>query len=35
LYTLEAQLVYDHDFAHAASGVIWPHSLYDLKRNGA
>jgi hypothetical protein len=33
LYTLEAQLVYDHDFAHAASGVIYPHSLYDLKRN--
>jgi len=33
LYTWEAQLVYDHDFAHAASGVIYPHSLYDLKRN--
>jgi hypothetical protein len=33
LYTLEPQLVYDHDFAHAATGVIFPHSLYDLKRN--
>lgn len=33
LYTLEAQLVFDHDFAHAAMGVIYPHSLYDLKRN--
>ena len=33
LYTLEAQLVFDHDFAHAADGVIYPHSLYDLKRN--
>jgi hypothetical protein len=33
LYTLEAQLVYDHDFAHAATGVVYPHSLYDLKRN--
>jgi hypothetical protein len=33
LYTLEAQVVFDHDFAHAADGVIYPHSLYDLKRN--
>jgi hypothetical protein len=33
LYTVEALLVYDHDFAHAATGVIYPHSLYDLKRN--
>lgn len=33
LYTLDVQLVFDHDFAHAAKGVILPHSLYDLKRN--
>jgi hypothetical protein len=25
--------VYDHDFLHAADGVLLPHGLYDLKRN--
>ena len=25
--------VYDHDFLHAAEGVMYPHGLYDLKRN--
>jgi len=25
--------VYDHDFLHAAEGVLYPHGFYDLKRN--
>ena len=25
--------VYDHDFLHASKGVLFPHGLYDLKRN--
>ena len=25
--------MYDHDFLHAAEGVLYPHGLYDLKRN--
>jgi len=25
--------VYDHDFLHAAEGVLYPHGLYDLQRN--
>lgn len=33
LYTVDPVEVYDHDFAHAADGVIIPHGFYDLKRN--
>ena len=33
LYTLETIETLDHDFPSAASGVIIPHGLYDLKRN--
>lgn len=33
LYTVDPLEVYDHDFAHAADGVIIPHGFYDLKRN--
>ena len=25
--------VYDHDFLHAAEGVLYPHGLYDMRRN--
>lgn len=33
LYTQEAVAVFDHDFPSAASGVVFPHGLYDLKLN--
>ena len=33
LYTQEAIETFDHDFPSAASGVIIPHGLYDVKRN--
>lgn len=33
LYTLKTWETFDHDFPSAASGVIIPHGLYDLKRN--
>jgi hypothetical protein len=33
LYTQEPLLAFDHDFIHAADGVIIPRGLYDPKRN--
>ena len=33
LYTQETIETFDHDFPSAASGVIIPHGLYDVKRN--
>ena len=33
LYTQEVIRTFDHDFPSAASGVIIPHGLYDVKRN--
>jgi hypothetical protein len=33
LYTQEVIKTFDHDFNSAASGVVIPHGLYDLKRN--
>jgi hypothetical protein len=33
LFADEDVPVYDHDFLHAAEGVLYPHGLYDLQRN--
>ena len=33
LYTQEVLTTFDHDFPSAASGVVIPHGLYDMKRN--
>jgi hypothetical protein len=33
LYTQKAKKALDHDFPSLAQGVIYPHGLYDLKRN--
>jgi hypothetical protein len=33
LYTQETIETFDHDFPSAASGIIIPHGLYDVKRN--
>lgn len=33
LYTQEVIGVFDHDFPGAASGVVFPHGLYDVNRN--
>ena len=33
LFAREEVPVYDHDFLHAAQGVLIPHALYDLQRN--
>ena len=33
LYTREVIKTFDHDFSSAASGVVIPHGLWDLKRN--
>jgi hypothetical protein len=33
LYTQEVLATFDHDFPSAASGVVIPHALYDVKRN--
>lgn len=33
LFAPEDVPVYDHDFLHAAEGILYPHGLYDLKRN--
>ena len=33
LFAAEDVPVYDHDFLHAAEGVMVPHGLYDLQRN--
>lgn len=35
LYTTEPIEVWDHDFPTAASGVVFPHGLYDVGRNCA
>lgn len=32
-YTNQAATVLDHDFPSAARGVVYPHGLYDVKRN--
>ncbi len=33
LFAPEDVPVYDHDFLHAAEGVLYPHGLYDPRRN--
>ena len=33
IYTTEPQQTFDHDFGHAAEGVVIPHGLYDPVRN--
>jgi hypothetical protein len=33
LYTQEVVQTFDHDWPSLAEGVVWPHGLYDLKRN--
>jgi hypothetical protein len=33
LYTQAAKRVLDHDFPSAATGVVYPHGFYDIKRN--
>jgi hypothetical protein len=33
LYTLEEIQTYDHDFSSFATGIVIPHSLYDLRLN--
>lgn len=33
LYTQRAARAYDHDFPHLATGVVYPHGIYDCKRN--
>jgi hypothetical protein len=33
LYTQQAKKAFDHDFPSSALGVIFPHGLYDVKRN--
>jgi hypothetical protein len=35
LYCLEAEVVYDHDYAHLSEGTVIPHGIYDLKYNDA
>ncbi|MFT5084598.1 MAG: hypothetical protein ACI9Y1_002653 [Lentisphaeria bacterium] len=35
VYCLEAEIVYDHDFAHLADGSAVPHGIYDLQHNDA
>lgn len=35
LYTTQPIEVFDHDFPTAASGVVFPHGLYDVGRNEA
>ncbi len=32
LFAMQDVPVYDHDFLHAAEGILYPHGLYDLKR---
>ena len=31
IYCLEAESVYDHDYAHLSEGKVIPHGIYDLK----
>lgn len=33
LFAIQDVPVYDHDFLHAADGILIPHALYDLRRN--
>ena len=33
LYCLEAEVVYDHDYAYLSEGTVIPHGIYDLKYN--
>jgi hypothetical protein len=35
VYCLEAEEVYDHDYAHLSEGKVIPHGIYDLKHNDA
>jgi hypothetical protein len=34
-YCLEAEVVYDHDYADLSEGTVIPHGIYDLKYNDA
>jgi len=34
-YCLDAEIVYDHDYAHLSEGTVIPHGIYDLKYNDA
>ena len=33
IYTQRAKAAFDHDFPSAASGVLYPHGIYDANRN--
>jgi hypothetical protein len=35
VYCLEAEVVYDHDYAHLSEGTIIPHGVYDFAHNDA
>ena len=35
VYCLEAEIVYDHDYAHLAEGKVIPHGIYDVQHNDA
>jgi hypothetical protein len=35
VYCLEAEVVYDHDYAHLSEGTVIPHGIYDLTHNDA
>ena len=35
LYCLEADVVYDHDYAHLSEGKVIPHGIYDIQYNDA
>lgn len=35
VYCLEAEVVYDHDYAHLSEGSVVPHGIYDLMYNDA
>lgn len=35
VYCLEAEAVYDHDYAHLSKGLVIPHGIYDLNYNDA
>ena len=35
LHCLEAEVVYDHDYAHLSEGTVIPHGIYDLTFNDA
>jgi hypothetical protein len=35
VYSLETEIVYDHNFAHLADDSSVPHGIYDLQHNDA